>query len=53
MGEEKRPEGSAGHKIVEGANFAVYTLVVEAQGEATLAHPDWPDLSLPLGGLWR
>ena len=30
MGEEKRPEGSAGHKIVEGANFAVYTLVVIA-----------------------
>src|SRR5437867_8526242 len=32
------------------AEGTVYTLVVEAQGEATLAHPDWPDLSLPLGG---
>jgi Uma2 family endonuclease len=35
------------------AQAGAYVLVVEGHGEASLAHPDWPDLSLPLADLWR
>jgi len=30
-----------------------YTPVVEAEGNATLAHPDWPGLTIDLEMLWR
>ena len=30
-----------------------YTPVVEAEGNATLAHPDWPGLTIDLAMLWR
>jgi Uma2 family endonuclease len=30
-----------------------YALACEAADDATLAHPAWPDLAIPLGALWR
>jgi Uma2 family endonuclease len=30
-----------------------YVLVAEGQGDTTLAHPDWTDLRIDLGALWR
>jgi len=30
-----------------------YRLVVEGHGESSLAHPDWPGLTLALADLWR
>ena len=30
-----------------------YVLVAEGHGETTLAHPDWTDLRIDLGALWR
>jgi Uma2 family endonuclease len=30
-----------------------YALVVQAQGEAALSHPDWTGLTLSLADLWR
>ena len=29
-----------------------FELVVQAEKSATLIHPDWPDLPLPLAILW-
>jgi Uma2 family endonuclease len=30
-----------------------YTIVAQGEGAALLSHPDWPDLVLTLGALWR
>ncbi|MBI3029154.1 MAG: Uma2 family endonuclease [Candidatus Rokubacteria bacterium] len=30
-----------------------YALVIQAEGDASLSHPDWPDLTISLAGLWR
>jgi Uma2 family endonuclease len=30
-----------------------YRLVIEAEAQGTVAHPDWPDLAIPLASLWR
>ncbi len=30
-----------------------YALVAEGAGDASLVHPDWPDLALALADLWR
>lgn len=35
------------------AEAGAYALVVQAQGEAPLSHPDWPGLTLTLADLWR
>ena len=31
----------------------VYALVVQAEGDAPLSHPDWPGLTISLAELWR
>jgi Uma2 family endonuclease len=30
-----------------------YRLVIEAEGDATLTHPEWPGLAVDLSALWR
>ena len=35
------------------AEAGAYALAVQAQGEASLSHPDWPGLTLSLADLWR
>ena len=35
------------------AEAGAYALVVQAQGEASLSHPDWPGLTISLAELWR
>lgn len=35
------------------AEGGAYSLVVQGEGAASLSHPDWPDLILSLGDLWR
>lgn len=30
-----------------------YAMVVQAEGDALLIHPDWPGLTVPLADLWR
>lgn len=35
------------------AQAAEYALVAQGEGDQTLTHPDWPDLSLTLAELWR
>jgi len=32
---------------------AGYALVVKAEGEASMSHPDWPGLTISLAELWR
>ena len=32
---------------------STYRAVAEGSAPATLAHPDWPDLTIDLGALWR
>lgn len=35
------------------AEGGAYALVVQGEGDASLSHPDWPGLALPLADLWR
>lgn len=35
------------------AEAGAYALVVQGEGDASLFHPDWPGLALPLADLWR
>jgi hypothetical protein len=32
---------------------AAYIVVAEGRGDASLAHPDWPGLTIDLAALWR
>ena len=35
------------------AETGAYALVVQAEGDASLSHPDWPGLTISLAELWR
>jgi hypothetical protein len=35
------------------AHGSRYSLVAQAEGAATLSHPDWANLTIELDALWR
>lgn len=37
------------HRLAQGA----FARSVDAEGDATLVHPDWDGLTIDLGALWR